>query len=239
MTRLLIIFFGLLTFGLGCKTKKGEIVSTTQDNIEPVSSDKEDTVLFIDISKNEAESILSDFALSTNGFKDSLKVVKLFAIKDDTVLLDKNELREIKYDVNLDPYEAAYVYKGDTLILSNECSGTELICYREGLRILYDYGFDCVESCSSDKMRYYYLNNRILVYEDNFNEDCMLANQNTGIKSIRNEKFFVNLTKDLIGLERKTITTRNDFDTIKISRTSTIRTIDKDVVKKLLATLCL
>jgi hypothetical protein len=223
---------------LACESNKKENKTEVQKDTAAVTV-KKDTLLLAGLSLEEMNSILSEFNSQMVNFKDSILVTKLYVIKEDTILLNKNQLRELSPFTNLDPNESAFYYRGDTLMLDNDCIGTELICYPRNLKAIYDYGFDCVEACSHDVLKYYYLNDRVMAYQDNFFINCFPQNaENAKTKSIRRETFVTSQNAAIVGIQRETIETTTGLDTIKISRANTIRIIDKQVVRKLLETQC-
>lgn len=232
-------FLGLLILSLSCDRNR-ERASHSEGTTTQNRAIKKDTTFISGLTRTEVDSILNDFESAASHFKDSIGAVKMYEVKGDTVLLDKCELKELSQVADLDPLESAFLYKGDTLLLSNDCNGAEMICYGNNLKVIYSYNFDCVEGCSRDALKYFYLNNRIVAYQDNFTSNCFPENEgDSKIASTRKETFVLDLNKNPIGLRRETITTKAGFDTIKISRTSITGVIDRSVVKKLLTAKCM
>jgi hypothetical protein len=106
--------------------------------------------------------------------------------------------------------------------------------------VIFDYTFDCVESGSYDKLKYFYLEDNVLVYEDHFSETWVPQHMNeTRIRSERREVFMMDLNRPGTGIKKITIEPLNGIDTIKILRVDYVSTIPGRVIKKLLPIKCI
>jgi hypothetical protein len=247
--KLHVLIYLVLALFISCESLNRNNEKTTGDSLTvetkiSVTSENEtsrpDTIIYQDISEVEFNEFMTRFNSTVQQFRDSICVFKLFDINGDTVILDKKSLRRLPLVSAGDPYLSAYEFEGDTLILDNECSGSEILNFSDSLKVIFDYTFDCVESGSYDKLKYLYLEDNVLVYEDHFSETWIPHHLNeTKIRSERREVFMMDLNRPGTGIKKITIEPLNGIDTIKISRVDYVSTISGRVVKKLLPIKCI
>jgi hypothetical protein len=232
---LLIISLVTLVYFISCNKKNSDNYLTTPlEESTSTTPKKKDTVIFVNTTADEYEEFMKDVAMITDNFFKTKDTLKLYIIHNDTLLIHKRELRHLIGSEGNDVLESLYIYNGDTLSLYNDCTGEELININDSLKIIYSYSFDCIESSSYNKIRYYCTNNDFIIHEDSFEEEWILEYINESkIKSKRKETLFIP-NRNPQGFIIEKIETTTNTDTIKIYTTDQTNKIATKVIKKLL-----